>query len=495
MAGRTRMGAGEESKTSLPLTQEQQDWVDALLAGKPNFLSARAGTGKTSTILAGLEALDRSPGKWSPSMFTLVAFNKENQLDLQAKAAGTGAQIATLHSLGFAALRRYNRSLELDSKKIFQLMVEAGFKGKNRRARFSETMRLVSVAKNWGLGAGLLEDKPDEWIDLADMYCLHQADLEIAREALGRSNKLAREQGLVDFDDMVYLPLVWKLGLETRAGVIVDEAQDLSPLNLALLKKTPGKKWYVGDPFQCIYQFRGARNGGGLGVGLPELPLTTCWRCDREIIQEARKWVGDIQARPGARSGEVLHECRHVDWTKEQPGALLARNNEDLVDVALALWNAGRPVYILGRDFGRALLDALEEIHGDGAGLRDGIKDWAEHKADRYPNQAGHYLALGKVLLAFWYAFKGRKRMEMNIGTFFSDQPRPGAWVLSTIHRAKGKEWDEVWLLDWERAGSEPWSLEAERNLHYVAITRARHRLHIVPEPWWQEARKEELEL
>lgn len=82
--------------------------------------------------------------------------------------------------------------------------------------------------------------------------------------------------------------------------------------------------------------------------------------------------------------------------------------------------------------------------------------------------------------------------MEMNIGTFFSDQPRPGAWVLSTIHRAKGKEWDEVWLLDWEREGSEPWSLEAERNLHYVAITRARHRLHIVPEPWWQEARREE---
>ena len=216
-------------------TEEQLEWMDRLVSGKPNFLSARAGTGKTSTILAGLEALDRSPGKWSPSMFTLVAFNKENQLDLQRKAQGTGAQIATLHSLGFGALRRYNRSLELDSKKIFQLMVEAGFKGKNRRARFSETMRLVSVAKNWGLGAGLLEDKPDEWIDLADMYCLHQADLEIAREALGRSNKLAREEGLVDFDDMVYLPLVWKLGLETRAGVIVDEAQDLSPLNLALL--------------------------------------------------------------------------------------------------------------------------------------------------------------------------------------------------------------------------------------------------------------------
>lgn len=471
-------------------TKEQEAWMEALAKGKTNFLSARAGTGKTSTILGGLGKLEGAKSRWSPSQFTLVAFNKENQLDLLRKAGSTGAQISTLHSLGFGALRRYKKGLDLDTKKIFTLMTQAGFKGKNRRNRFAETMRLVSVAKNWGLGAGLMEDSPSSWIDLADMYCLHMADLEIAREALLESNRLAREEGQIDFDDMVYLPLAWKLGVEARGGIIVDEAQDLSPLNLALLRKTPGKKWYVGDPYQCIYQFRGA---GGEALAefskMETLPLTICWRCDKEILAEARKWVGDIQARPEAPAGEVIHETRHVDWTREQPGTLLARNNEDLVEVALKLWEAGRPVYILGRDFGRALLDALEEIHGDGALLKVNIQAWAEKKADSYPNQAGHYLAIGRVLLAFWNSFKGRKRMEVNLGTFFSDNPRPGAWILSTIHKAKGKEWDEVWLLDWERQGVEQWSLSAERNLHYVAITRAKHKLHIVPEPWWQEGR------
>lgn len=470
-------------------TEEQLAWMEGLAGGQESFLSARAGTGKTSTILGGLGELRQAPGKWSPTMFTLVAFNKENQLDLQRAGAGLGAQIATLHSLGFAALRRYNRSLELDSKKIFQLMVEAGFRGKHRRERFAETMRLVSVAKNWGMGTRLLADKPESWVDLADQYCLMQANLEIAREALLKSNKLA-QAGQIDFDDMVYLPLLWKLGLDTRAGLIVDEAQDLSPLNLALLQKTPGKKWFVGDPFQCIYQFRGAL-GQGLDFGRrPELPLTICWRCGREIIQEAQKWVGDIKARPGAPTGEVIREARHVDWTREKPAALLARNNEDLVDIALALWKAGRPVYILGREFGRALIDALEDIPGDGQGLLGNIKTWAETKADKYPNQAGYFLGLGRILQAFWQAFKGRKRMEQNIGVFFSDVPQPGAWVLSTVHRAKGKEWNEVWILDWEgRPGAEPWAQEADRNLHYVAVTRARERLHLVPEPWWQEAR------
>ena len=484
----------------MQLTEEQELWIEELAMGRPCWLSARAGTGKTSTILAGLESLDKRkeqgkcPAKMNPSMFTLIAFNKENQLEL-AKRVGNMTwqsgkpQVATLHSLGWAALKGYNRRLEIDSSKVFELMKLAGIKGKRRREKFSETMRLVSVAKNFGIGI-LLEDKPDSWVKLADKFCLYQADLDIAREVFWKSMKEAKENNAIDFDDMVYLPLAWNLGLGTRAGIIVDEAQDLSPLNLELIKKTPGKKWFVGDPFQCIYQFRGAgAEAGRQGwETLKKLPLTTCWRCGKEIIKEAQKFVPDIKANPDGETGEVILETRKIDWTKEKPACLLARSNEALVDIALRLWKVGRPVYILGRDFGTSLLDSLDDIKGEGVALGTAIMDWAEAKANAYPQNSGWFLALGRVLWLFWKQFKGRKQMEQNIGVFFSDAPKPGAWVLSTIHKAKGKEWDEVWLLDWEtESGGEEWQVDVYRNLHYVAITRAKKVLHMVPENWWKE--------
>lgn len=476
---------------TIGLTEEQRDWIEqSLLGGQSSFLSARAGTGKTSTIVEGLRQGAGAKAGFLNDL-CLVAFNKENQLDLQARVP-LGTQVATLHGLGYKALRGYNPRISLETSKVFELLKRAGIKGKNRRARFSETMRLVGVAKNWGLGVkGMLEDTSKSWIDLGNMYCLYQADLEIARETLFESTRLAKQENLIDFDDMVYLPALWHLGIYSKPGLVVDEAQDLSPLNLAVLKKTPGKKWYVGDPYQCIYQFRGAGAGGGLEdllSRLPEYPLTTCWRCSKEVIKEARKWVGDIRVRDGAPEGSVQVESRWINWAQEPVGTILARRNEDLIQIALDLWKAGRPVYILGREMAGACGEALDEIPCDGVKLEAGIKTWIDEKCEMYPHASGWFSGIGQVLLGFLRVFKSKAGIGKNLGKFFSDKPVEGAWILSTIHKAKGKEWPEVWLLDWEQEkGGEPWTFAQERNLKYVAITRAKDTLHIVPEPWWKE--------
>jgi DNA helicase-2/ATP-dependent DNA helicase PcrA len=59
--------------------------------------------------------------------------------------------------------------------------------------------------------------------------------------------------------------------------------------------------------------------------------------------------------------------------------------------------------------------------------------------------------------------------------------------ILSTIHSAKGQEWDAVFLLNAvdgcipsDLATSTPAEIEEERRLFYVALTRARDRLHVV---------------
>ncbi|HLV26123.1 MAG TPA: ATP-dependent helicase [Gemmatimonadales bacterium] len=68
-----------------------------------------------------------------------------------------------------------------------------------------------------------------------------------------------------------------------------------------------------------------------------------------------------------------------------------------------------------------------------------------------------------------------------------SDGGEDDSLVLSTTHSAKGREWDAVfliWAVDgWfpmARASGKPEELDEERRLMYVALTRARHHLHVV---------------
>jgi DNA helicase-2/ATP-dependent DNA helicase PcrA len=59
--------------------------------------------------------------------------------------------------------------------------------------------------------------------------------------------------------------------------------------------------------------------------------------------------------------------------------------------------------------------------------------------------------------------------------------------ILSTIHSAKGQEWDNVFVLNAadgsipsDMATEHPEQIEEERRLFYVALTRARDELHVI---------------
>jgi len=71
------------------------------------------------------------------------------------------------------------------------------------------------------------------------------------------------------------------------------------------------------------------------------------------------------------------------------------------------------------------------------------------------------------------------------VNQLFSDENIEGKVLLSTIHRAKGLEWPTVFLLDRDRyypnkRASLPWQREQEKNLLYVALTRATTRVIVV---------------
>ena len=484
-------------------TKEQEAFVQTLLEKHPCFLSARAGTGKTTTIKLGIEALLESGVP--PQEISAIAFNKMNQEDL-AKALPLDVRVSTLHSLGYAAVRRFLPRTDLNTDKVFKILSSAGIRGKNARDTFKDTLRLVGAAKAWGLvpllqqvehksqGAtskglwkeGLLPDTKESWEELIEHFELWDADIIKARDVLKESNSRALKAGEIDFDDMTYLPVALGLKILAPDILIVDEAQDLSPLNLEMLRNIPSKIWLVGDPYQAIYAWRGASAQGLRDFiserDLPVLPLTNCWRCSGEIISEAKKVVRDIWTEnpPGL---PVTHRTSLPEFEKLEPGTILARNNSTLVKIALELRSAGKPVCILGKELVKTLGGILDKLKGTNSKtLKESLLSWKEKMLAKYPHQDGQILDYASCLEVILDEVSGTQAAKKLLGEIFLDEPRNGCWILSTIHKAKGKEFEKVWLFDWEKKGEQGWMKEEERNLEYVAITRAKSQLIRIPQ-------------
>jgi len=310
-------------------------------------------------------------------------------------------------------------------------------------------------------------------------------------------------------------------------NVLIDEAQDISPTRRELAFKMiapSGRIIAVGDEFQAIYGFTGAdaeslRNIAGRS-GATRLPLTTCWRCDTAIITEAQKRVHDIEARGDASPGTVT-ELDHslmvralvgtlpaeqvADLRSALPAhgdAILCRLNRPNVSMALTLIRAGYRARIEGRDIGKKLLSHVKACSQSylfqslAATIVD-LEAWGEAQSNLLASRerklqadllsdevAAAVLLMERVLEAGGDDFN---ELEDLVDDLFADDiPPSGVITLSSVHKAKGREWGRVFILGrfdympFFRA-IQPWELQQESNLIYVATTRAEHHLvHII---------------
>jgi len=104
---------------------------------------------------------------------------------------------------------------------------------------------------------------------------------------------------VIDFDDMLYLPLRSKCTFDKKNYVFVDEAQDTNGVQRALLRRMlapppHGRLIAVGDPSQAIYGFRGA-DANAMSALREEfsavvMPLSVSYRCSRAVVAEAQKY-------------------------------------------------------------------------------------------------------------------------------------------------------------------------------------------------------------
>jgi len=443
-------------------------------------VNAVAGSGKTTTIEA---AVDYIPVGLK-NLF--VAFNKSIATELGRRLAGKPVEVSTLHSYGLkcvtAALGRrtidahrvdgFCRALHGDKRETFEL----------RR----DLAKVVSLAK------GALATEEEEIDVIIDAFDIDSAkgNRTFVQDVLRLLEQcLTADDGKIDFDDMIWLPIALQLKQRTYDRVFVDETQDLNAAQIELTLracKPGGRILAVGDPRQAIYGFRGADEHAFENVkeqlDATELPLSVCYRCCQAVVHRAQRIVPAIEAAPGAEEGEVrVASYQEMRRDAESGDFILSRTNAPLVSLCMGFLSEHRRAAIQGRDVGASLAALVKKSKArDVDQLRTWIELWSAQECARLAaknrdtqaveDKAGCILAISEGAVSV-------EDVLARIESLFSDTRDEERIVLSSTHKAKGLERDTVWLLR-DTYCRRP-EIE-EQNLLYVAITRAKRTLVLV---------------
>lgn len=484
-------------------TSEQIAIAEAAAGSSNLMIKALAGTGKTST----LEYI--APLLQAPSILAL-AFNVKIKTELSSRLPST-IDVKTLNGLGYGAWfsffkQRYN----VDGRKTFQL--SRAFEQQNRirlsKEEYGDISDLIAAAKALGFvpkGAPFNPKNPiiqdndaglAEVFDWADVAQSQELEVIFRKQLLMHINATMND-GLMDFNDQIWMPIIYGAPFPQYDTVLVDEAQDLSYLNHLMIEKTCSRRFIVvGDENQAIYAFRGAMSNSMDAFKARHefkvLPLTMTFRCGKAIVARAQSFVPEYRAHEGNPEGivEAFPLGEEPFWTKADiPDhcAIICRNNAPLINLAFKLLIAGRGVQMLGSDIGKSLERSLDKA-------TKGLTQYAPKnevlaKIDAYfrkeiskaksPGRQAGLEDRRDCLIAIASNTSNLADAKRHCYALFEN--KDATVTLSSGHKSKGLEWDSVIHLDSHlipsRYASSEEELRQEDNLRYVIETRAKRRL------------------
>jgi superfamily I DNA/RNA helicase len=512
--------------TNYKLSEQQEAVIDWVKNGEGSLnLIARAGCGKTSTLME-IAKVIKEPAY-------MGAFNKAIADEFQAKLKMQGSYHVdgrTIHSAGLAPWKKAYPKVEIDGRKCRGIakQVVGGLSWDNKLV--NALCSAVGYGKQQALGVTRPFTDAQAWQEIIDYYDLRdeipgayttESFIEMAGKVYVRSLDLCDE--VIDFDDMLLAPLYHRMPLRKYRWVMVDEAQDTNQARRLILFSMMGegsRMIAVGDPAQAIYGFAGANSNSmdliKEALGSQELPLSVTYRCPKAVVVLAQQWVPDITAHESAPEGSVTTIEHTKLWERGMftpDDVILCRNTRPLVGIAQRLREAGTPCVVEGSN--TQGLVALATKWGDNINLdrfldhldeyrAKEVAKWTakgkEEKAESVGDRCDMLSDLAQDLMH--HGRKYTRDLVNHIELLFGVNRREGEHILRlcTVHRSKGREWDRVFLIGRNRympsmfAHSE-WEMEQERNLQYVAVTRAKKELVEVEVPfkspeskkeWWE---------
>ena len=487
-------------------SQYQKAIFDYIQHEKGNLVvEAAAGSGKTYTLVKALSLIPQD------KRVLMTAFNKDIVKELTKKVKEfPNVEVRTLHGLGMILTTRglgiggmkpegykytqliYNHWQDLTKTNINKL-------SRNARKSFVEnTKKLVDFGRFY------LATTQSEMIELMikyDIPCVaDEVDVALKVMAIGGKNLDS-----IDYTDMIWMPHIYDLHLQECEYdfIMVDECQDLNVAerNLVLrCLKEGGRLIAVGDSNQCIYGFSGSDPDSFRAIqSIPNtvsMPLSISYRCPESVVKFAQNLVPSIEAKQGAEEGVIL-DCVSLDDVHDGD-MVLCRNNAPLLQVYCKLLEQGKRAYIRGSDVGKNLQNIVIGTHKDylhtnlkqdGVFIRLYEDLFNSRKAimERYgisqEDAMKHETIQAKLDMIRALEVLGAdltttEELTKKIEDIFPKNDKGEGIMLSTVHKAKGLEADNVFIacasLMPSKSALDEWQVQQERNLMYVAYTRAK---------------------
>jgi len=493
-------------------SEEQEKIFEFANKGVFNMIvQAVAGAGKTTTLV---ECVNRiRPDR----KILLLAHNRSTRDTLKERIGEReNVRIFTLHGLAWRLyVEHFEETPEINEDK-YRAYVNANIEtiGSELYKALSQSKRMMYKANAFQL------------IDMA-RYNLKQSEKEIRKMATKKygMSLIADEchfvarvlnwgmenRKTVDYEDLLWLPS--QFGYFTKKYladiIMLDEAQDASIAQQDVIKrcfKRETRLFAFGDEDQTINSWCGSdtdsfehlKDADEFRRPAVEFPLSTNYRCGKKIIEYAKQYTEKtINAREGAEDGVVRHDA-HL-YEVNDGDMILCRNIAPLMEVYRRGVAIGKKMYFRGEELGRNLVKDADCANGDTIDeiifsmKKRLVSTWqflsnelgiSEREAANEPMLVS-LLDTIKTMESLPPTVKNRRDLEKFTKDVFSNEGSEGI-QLSTIHRAKGLEADNVFIicpsLIPSKLSTLDWQILEEKHLLYVMCTRPKNSLNFITE-------------
>jgi len=444
------------------------------------IISAGAGSSKTTSIVEALYHIPRNKS------IIFLAFNSDIAKEIRSQVPDY-VDAKTFHSFCFKIISNAFGTVKVDKYKNYNIVVSLVGDARETYELRENLLKAIGLCKNY---LAETSSEIEEVLDKHGIECGGEkerlefiANIQKAMELSMLQNKV------IDFDDMIWFVAKFSLNVPKYDHILVDEAQDLNKLQqvilLDMLHET-SRVCVVGDRNQAIYGWRGAdihsMDNLKTILSAKELSLPISYRCAKKIVEYANQLVPELKAWEQSPEGKVVN-CSYQEMHQNAAYGdfILSRTNAPLVGLCFSFLKEGRRANILGKDIGNNLIFMIKNSKAETVeGFLEWLENWKNLQVERLTSKnrdCTQVLDKYECLLAFCENALTLNEVKQNIQTIFSEKDDKSYIILSTTHKAKGLERDRVWMLN---KTYKPSKGGEEKNLAYVAITRAKKELYVV---------------
>ena len=347
-----------------------------------------------------------------------------------------------------------------------------------------------------------------------------------------KSRQQFETQGVIDFTDMLWITFnklkydnwevpYWAL----YTNIYCDEVQDFSNIQLNFLKfikRTKGRYVFIGDFHQAIYNFAGANAQAFNQIPKMFAPVETfdlpiCYRCAKSHLSRVNREYGiPILPCDDAPMGFVktIDKSKISEYAKAGD-MVISRKNKWIAEVVLDLARNGTPIFIEDKEmvgaikrqilsskctsvgtlekflqkvisnYNKKLFEIVSKNARDGRHEEEHLEAVAE--ANSKIDNTSFLLEILKGYLENHASSDSVSKFSNFIDKLLNTTPSPNCVRLCSIHKAKGLEATNVFVLNeakinYDFRNSKEQNIQ-EKNLSYIATTRAKEGLYLVKEP------------